>query len=351
MGIIAPKSLSRCEEQRDPNQFFDSDELFSFPVNSKINQLALGKIALRRNLIPRSRLVATTSQSLMEILPDIFGSKTTKKKTLFYHANLLPAKKEYPIKEEILPPIGIFGEEGCSWMIALMQFSIFIPSIRAMFDYVPPSFSQFMRFVDLYRLDQEKNKSVTGARTEPLIDGLLERFPIDCFLRGKEIDLGLVLKKMMEFFLPPREMSRTSNLLAYRPEWQLDANSRSVSKYASLDAFMHDELLIRDLPAELLISFSHIFEKKAEEVLAKEHLKSYYLFSKESLSISYELTSFIEYRRDAFSQSDGYVAYVKVGNGWYQCMNERVVLVRSNHLSVPLERGLLFYYRRQRMQS
>ncbi len=351
MGIIAPKSLSRCKDQRDSHgEFFDSGEFFSFPVNDKINRLALGKIALRRNAIPGSRLVATASHDfMMEILPDIFGSKAKKKKSLFYHANLLPAKKDVLVKEEILPPIGIFGEEGSSWMIALMQFCIFIPSIRAMFNYVPPSFSEFMRFVDLYRLDQVKNKSVTGARTEPLIERLLERFSRDFFLRGKEIDLYLVLKKMMEFFLPPREMGRTSNFLAYRPEWQLDADLRTLEKYSSLEHFLHEELLARELPAELLIALSCIFEK-TERGSLPEHLKGYYLFSKESRPVAYELISFIEYRRDEFSQG-AYVAYVKVENGWYQCMNERIAAMRSNHLNIALERGFLFYYRRQRMQS
>jgi hypothetical protein len=352
MGMLPIKPLAGCDNQggfKGQGFFSESEEEFlACAVNHKVRQLALRQIALRRNTIHCGRLVASSSsESLMEIFPDVFGSKTKKKKALFFNANLLPMRQDFSYREKQLPPIGISGNEKNSWMNALLQFAIFVPSIRAMFDYLPPSFSEFMRFIDLYHLDQIKNKMLTSAHSEALVERLLERFPLSFFLRGEEIDLSLVLKRMMEFFLPPMETNKTSNLLAYRPEWQLEVEEKQLLSFSSLDSFLQDQLLCRDeLPSELLLSFRWIFEKGFDSLTAFYRAKSYYLFCNAlQKTIGYELTAFIEYRKDAFSSQASYITYLKVENSWYQCCNERIIPLRSNHLNIALERGFLFHYR------
>ena len=60
--------------------------------------------------------------------------------------------------------------------------------------------------------------------------------------------------------------------------------------------------------------------------------------------LCYDLDAFIECRPDGNTAS--FITYVKMAGGWYQCDNERITLLRSNCLGVPLHRAILLHYRR-----
>jgi len=58
----------------------------------------------------------------------------------------------------------------------------------------------------------------------------------------------------------------------------------------------------------------------------------------------YDLDAFIEAR--SCSKNLSYIVYVKVEGMWYQCDNERIVSLRSNHLKIPLSRSVLLHYKK-----
>jgi hypothetical protein len=87
-----------------------------------------------------------------------------------------------------------------------------------------------------------------------------------------------------------------------------------------------DEALQKGTPPDLFVSESSL---KKQQFIQSD--------------LCYDLDAFIELRSDGKAAS--LIAYVKMGGGWYQCDNDRITLLRSNSLTVPLSRALLLHYR------
>ena len=88
-------------------------------------------------------------------------------------------------------------------------------------------------------------------------------------------------------------------------------------------------------PSELIIAV-----KGTEETSCRVVKKQ---FCTQPDCLYYDLHSFIELRPDGADAT--FVTYLKTEKeGWYQCDDDRVTPLLSN--SLPLHRGILFYYRR-----
>ena len=78
--------------------------------------------------------------------------------------------------EEEQMPIGIESNEHNNWINALMQFIIFIPGLRQIFDYTPQSFLAFNYFIEQYYEDRQAKKNITIAGSDDLLECLYRCF-------------------------------------------------------------------------------------------------------------------------------------------------------------------------------
>jgi hypothetical protein len=372
MGIYRVNPLLSCCDERkkgNKNPFAKEKFLDDKTTDDRIQEVAIEKISTRHVGVICGKLVATTTAPafFMRFFTDLFTKKRNKDVGLSSTPSddrLMP-KYGCSDTDETRVPIGIAGVKNNSWINALMQYIIFVPSLRSLFDFAPRSLVSFSNFLDKYHCDQQKNKAVTLAESSSLLLCLMKNFPkfFSYYCNG-DIDLYGVLSLLSHSI----QSSNTKMLYKQKnksnsAEWHIVCRKRRCD-CLSLDQHIADS--IRKLqkkdsnnngafyfPLELVVAFKKCGGRKYDDQEFISHpafqAKTQYFFSDKGLfSVCYNLEAFIEQRPDS-GNSCFYVTYVKINGSWYQCDDERVKQIRSHNLNGPITRGVLFYYKRIRI--
>lgn len=322
--------IVECFSDRESRgQEFLQTEKESSKTDIKIQGFAYNKLSKEKHIS-----MAFGSSCILRLIPLLVGFASKRKKLLQkknYIAEPFRVKKAFVRNRA--QPIGIRNRgHSSSWINALMQFIIYIPSLRYMFDFAPKSLIPFTIFMDQYEYDQEFNKLVTDADS-----GLLEECVNEQFASTNPIE---ILQLIMQEVKNLAALNGNCFLLALHPEWQIIADDKDAS--LSLESFV--EGFFRDtFPPEFLLEFKWIFGGAREKDFFKP---GQFIFL--SNSMHYELDAFIEYRPDMHF-GGSFVAYVKSEKGvWYQCDDARITLIRSNSLNLVVTRSFLFHYRQMK---
>lgn len=201
-------------------------------------------------------------------------------------------KKKSKLLKTPLPrktPIGLMSVDLEGWVNALMQFILYVPGFADSFTFAPRSLFPIQEFIDQYHQDLADGRAVSSANGSQLFRLFTFRFP-NC--SPKEIFQSLI------------------HLL--KPKWELFRN-----------VF---EALRSRRSTDLFFSMSELKKQ---------------IFSEPNCY--YDLDAFIEKRPDGGRVN--YIAYVKVAGSWYQCDNDRITQIRSDMLSMSLQRAILSHYK------
>jgi len=194
-----------------------------------------------------------------------------------------------PIKP--MAPIGLspVDPEGC--INALMQFILSLSGLSESFYLAPRSFAPFVDFMEQYHQDQQEKESVSKARGSTLFR----------FFSHQLQDLSLYA--IFQFLLK-----------ALHLKCPVQANLK--------------EALETERPVDIFLMETTVNRQ---------------IFT-EPDCVCYELDAFIEMRSDGVNVN--FVAFVKVEGRWYQCDDERIIQLCSNHLKVPLQSSVLLHYKK-----
>ncbi|MBI5346217.1 MAG: hypothetical protein HZB76_03645 [Chlamydiae bacterium] len=257
---------------------------------------------------------------------------------------------KHPLNEKekkSLLPIGIKGLGSNSWINALIQFIIYVPGLRNMFDFTPKSFKPFNVFIDCYEYDRGADKSLTAASSGMLIECLRTVITdISLILTNDKIDIYKVLLSFMRLICPQNFfknnffLSEDLDLLAFHPKWQLFFEGLN----EQFEEFVLNEVKKMQFPPkELLIAFKPDTDDLyfAKRPIAKKNI---FYWGKDILCL--ELDAFIEYRFDPFS-GEQYLTYLKVEKKWYQCDDERIVKIDPKNINLALGKTILAHYKKE----
>lgn len=336
----------------EKDNFFSDQNDAPKKINTKIHDLAIATIPTCNFGIICGHLIAAVDPKIvLNFLPKGINLDFLKKKRkdsakekffIEKHPDDYQLKRIlHEVKEHI--PIGIQTNLYCNWVNALMQFLIFIPSLRKMFNYTPKSFSCFNDFIDTYICDREEKKAIASITTNSIFEFLLRRFSLKGCYQNDVMDLYFVIKEIMKLIPTHLDLfyddTKGGDLLALHPSWQIQVDSEDSIFDEEIKKNFH---LRKDkLPFELLVSYSWFI--KNPSIKDRKCKPSMLLFFEDGSY--YELDSFIEYRPDD-CQSGGYLAYLKINGMWFQCDDDRVRQIRSNNLPIVLSRSFLFHYRK-----
>jgi hypothetical protein len=307
-------------------------ELPRKPTDIKIHDLILPRIALPA--LREGPLLATATAPHV-VIPNVHLVKKEERLEWFQ----MPRKKKpllIPRHAPAFPskyfPIGLERCEPHSYINALMQFLLFIPLLRELFAYTPPSLHPFNEFIDQYFFDIEEKKKISRADSSELIRCMLGKFP-HLFRHRGVANLHAIIDSLSQCACA----STTLGDAGFRPEWQILWNTE---KELSLQPIFKMPIV----PPEILIALQSLYDSASKpEALFCRALQRQY-FSTET-SACFELDAFVEHRTEG--DEAGYFTYLKIDGAWVQCADERIVsLRRSTSLDLPLRRGILFHYRR-----
>jgi hypothetical protein len=336
-----------------------NSEEFSNRLNRKIMGLALSKIPSSNYGIIYGHRVVASPQVILNILPKNFNIFEKKKKQDYFFKTI-PIKEKKRLSEkyhslksekkiESKVPIGIFSNAYNTWINALLQFIMFIPSLRMMFNYTPKSFSSFNDFIDVYLYDQETKKTVSNAPVQPVIETLSRYFCSGPYFENEVVDLFGILNGIMKYVFPLECVNfvdqKDGDLLALFPSWRSSIENENIDFEEFLSKnFVKHEQGNYILPLELLINFGWFLKKPVRNKNQCNPTTLLYLCDELFLTTHYELDSFIEFRPDEF-RSPGYLTYVKIDGLWFQCDDSRIRQIRSNNLHIALSRCFIFHYK------
>jgi hypothetical protein len=214
-------------------------------------------------------------------------------------SHLLPSLVERVKKgAEDLPPIGLHACLECPWINAWAQMLLHLPRFRELVLFVLKPFECVCEFTEQYVRDQKLKKSVSSAKSS-----LLQ------MVHGAKMQ-GTFLPFFQTIFAP---MPQFLDSIIFHPEWVVTGDVENILSLA---------------PAEILVE-----KEKAGSVPRQIFCRKQGFF--------YDLHSFIEDRNPHC------IAYIRVGGTWYQCDDEKVRPISTRVLSVPLCRGVLFFYQKK----
>jgi hypothetical protein len=228
---------------------------------------------------------ASAPEIITGLLPVLESNKWERRK---------PEKKKMKFQPSSLlrrTPIGLFPVDREGWLNAMMQFILFVPGFVELFVFAPRSFASIQDFIDHYRQDQKEDRPISRANGNVLYDLFAAKI--------SSLSLFNVLRYLMAAVCPTTFL------------------------YSSLNEALKDG--------------------QGSDLFVTESCKKRQIFS--DRDVYYDLDAFIERRPDGLSHY--YVAYVKVDASWYQCDDERITQIRSDILTMPLERAVLLHFRRQ----
>ncbi len=250
---------------------------------------------------------------------------------------VIQLEKEVHDNKSIMRPIGIPFCEYNSWINALIQLIIFLPSLSEMFIYTTYTLSAFIDFIDQYKKDQKASKAVTSAKSSKLLEGLRKKFPHRHLKKARLFEVLDDLMKSVDSSENENE-NEFSDLLALHPSWRLQLVPSEKSFEKRVEERIKEQLFCQtsyfQAPSELLVGL-----EPDVEILLK---KKFYLFNAQ---LAYELDAFIEYRPETADRGS-YIVYLQIEHSWYQCDNTRIIQLRSINLPIVFKRAILFHYRR-----
>lgn len=227
-------------------------------------------------------------------------------------------------------PIGIKRSDSYPWINALMQFLLFLPTCREILSYLPKSLQGIKEFSDRYFFDVETKRNLSLADGTLAAAGLLNKFPTLFCEEGGIANLDEAVQLLWT----------SASLRVKRPAWQLlwDSSQR-VEELFSQEAV--------STAFEWLIGLKELYEP-GRPLFQGHCLQRHYLLKQASSYM--EMDAFIEARPDE-GKRIGYYAYLKVGGTWVQCADERISRLKcSRSLEMPLQRGVLFHFKRVPMR-
>jgi hypothetical protein len=227
----------------------------------------------------------TAPQNVIDLLPDF---EVTKAQHMLREKRKAILCKAPPIRKV---PIGLKSVDPEGWINALMQFILFVPGFSELFFFAPHSYRVFREFIDQYDHDQQQQLALSSANASLIFQLLVSK---------------LASLNLMDVFRFITQVLHTG--------WEV---CKSL-----------EEAVVKGFKNDLFVTET---ESKRSFFV---QLDRYY----------YDLDVFVEQRPDGALKN--FIAYVKVGGGWYQCDNERIVQLRSNQLEVPLHRAVLLHYKR-----
>jgi len=302
------------------------------PTDIKIQNLIMPRISLPA-LKEGSLLASATAPQV--VIPAAQTIKEDGKCICFYrqHEPALMLRRS-PAVPSTYFPIGLVRCEPYNWINALMQFVLYIPLLREIFAYTPPSFRSFSEFIDQYFMDLDEKHLLSRAKSFELVRCLLGKFPQ--FFQSAKINLHEVIQAISRCACAFTSLDDTG----FRSDWQILWDSGS-------ELSLQKELPKDAVPPELLVALKLLFDpgmpNRVQPHLASVLRKQYFFHQ---ANVCYDLDAFIEYRMEE-GEAACYYTYLKVDGTWVQCVDERIVtLRRSTLIDLPLQRGILFHYRR-----
>ena len=319
-SLMKPFSIEPIQPTNDHR----NHELLRKPTDIKIYDLILSQIHFL-DLKEGSLLASATAPYV--VIPAI--RRMPKRK----HPFLIP-RRTMSIPSRYWP-IGLNRCESHPWINALMQFLLFIPTLREIFAYTPQSFYCFTAFIDQYFADVEEKRIVSQAESSELIGCLINKFP-HLFHETGNVNLHRVIQAISQSACAFTSLKDAG----FRSEWQILWNPDQ-------DLCMDEILLRKVVPPELLIAREFLRDsttKEQPQLGFGRSLQRQY-FSTQT-SAAYELDAWIEHRIEQGEKGD-YLTYLKIDGAWIQCADEHIAkLWRSTSLDLPQQRGVLFHYRR-----
>lgn len=332
MRIPLVQSIEKVSEINHRNQwdlFESSGRLGSKITGYVLEKLGSGGFAKRTALLPNVRaprvmldLLSTLdnplrydidSQTSMEDFADVTGRE----------------KKISAQAKKKLVPIGLRKCISCSWLNAWVQFLIHLPKFPELVSYSSKSMDIFREFIDQYLQDQKRGMHITRADNLSL-SRCLTHIGLDL-----RLDIGEILKSFFRLIFPPISFFEMAaafcDSIVFHPEWFLIFEQ---SDSVSFDILLKN--IVAKRPSEILIGINRLPSSPIPFVKRQ-------LFQSDGPHF-YDLDSFIECRPDAHGMI--YVTYVRVGGLWYQCDDEKIRLISTGTLKIPLCRGVLFHYKK-----
>ncbi|MFA5250410.1 MAG: hypothetical protein WC371_03250 [Parachlamydiales bacterium] len=257
--------------------------------------------------------------SVMKMSSALIRAALGKRHRLLEEKNCPSAVRSLP-GEEFLP-IGLKPNPYALWLNAFLQFVLFVPSLRVLFDYTPKSFLPFNRFIDCYFADRKEGKTACSFDTLLLLEALSECFQKSFAFFKEFFDLSGLLEQI-----------KTAAGMA-RSGLKNGLCKKELAEISSDD--LENFFLPGPFPAALLTKQKYPFERK-------KHLPKQLFLPN---GVLYELSAFVEYRAD-FLTEGSYLAYLKPGGLWYQCDDLRIVQMRSEYLQTAINRALILYYKK-----
>ncbi len=314
MRIFKIQSIDRVIEwsQKQGEQLFHSSK----QVGTKITSFVLGCLGGNRSQgqsVRRPKTQATVLDSSKSVLrtPSPISRSPAKKRR---QGLVVPGS-----------PIGLHPCSSCSWINAWLQFVIHLPRFVELSPLASKAFDPFYLFIEQYLADQREGKRVSSADSSFLFHSLSQMLPS---LLESPIHLGEVSLEFFKRVFP--FPGGKSSCLVFHPDWALSLDERFQENLRSL---------FKKNPLEILLSVRQGQESGPFSVQRQ-------LFPKRG-GCFYDLGSFIEARFDEGQVS--FITYIKVGRIWYQCDDETVRPVSSRVMGIPLQRGILFHYKRVRV--
>ena len=331
------------DDGRRRKKRFESPYSFKKPhkTDYKVVDLVLQKMIVptSREKPGRGNLLATVEapRIVQELMKEFFHGVP---KNRYKNIELIGGYQTAPDKNRarLVVPIGIRKSAYNSWINALLQFIIFLPSISEMFIYTPHSLSAFLDFITSYQKDQMIGRKVATGLTHTLVEGLRKKFPQRQFRKGNLFEiLSEMMASIPAYFTTDEE---SSDLLALHPSWRFvfEQNLSQMEEKieASMRTYNYSDSQ-KMAPSELLIGIS---SPRFSQPIPKKHLS--FLNNK----VLFELDAFIEFRSDEYEKGT-YLTYLKIGTTWFQCDDTRIIQIRPINLSIALRRSLLLHYKKQ----
>lgn len=232
-------------------------------------------------------------------------------------------------------PIGLHKCPASCWVNAWAQFLIHLPKFCELVSYLSKSFEPFREFIDQYLVDQKTGCAVSVADSGSLIRCLVHSPPFILSISNEAVDfheISTLFFKSIFFPISSTDLGSSFNeSIVFHPDWILVSEGEDKQLF---EKEMQKKMEMS--PCEILLGFkrggssTHSFIKRQMFHSAGRYF--------------YELDSFIEYRPDANGVS--FITYVLVDGAWVQCDDEKIRLISSRTVSIPLCRGVLFHYKR-----
>lgn len=306
----------------------------------KVQGLALGKMGLpahQGGLLPAVSflqawvefLIARALPAQEELAPRLQRGLKNRRDLPSLSRRLLTGEKNIPIGLERREEAAREERVWVNPFNALMQFLLFLPGFEELLRFAPRSLRPFQEFADQYRFDQLQRAAVSSADVLPLIRCAMRKWPKKFPLKG--FSLYELLHNFLEALLPPAPLTSSPNSLSLHPEWHLVWHPK---KGLPLREAIHKKSSEKAREMLIAVEGSETPHNTAVQ-------KQIFAASQEEC---YELDAFIELR--SARPVPSFVAYLKVGGGWYQCDDERIVFLRSDCLQTALGRAVLLHYRR-----